>query len=90
MAICVEITMNDDGSLKVVECEPEAPEMEGQEGEGGGQSFEDIESAMQAAAQILTSGQEQDPMAAAQAGYAKGAPAASNRPTAQAVFGEGM
>ena len=51
---CVEITLKDDGSLSVVECEPETPAMEGQEGEGAGQSFNDIESAMQAAEQILT------------------------------------
>ncbi len=58
---CVEITLRDDGSLTVVECEPETPAMEGQEGEAAGQSFQDMQSAMQAAAQILQSEQTQDP-----------------------------
>lgn len=61
MAICVEITMKDDGTLSVVQCEPESPEMEAQEGEGAGESFQDIKSALMAAAEMLTSAQVADP-----------------------------
>lgn len=61
MAICIEITSKDDGSFSVVECEPETPAMEGQEGEGAGQSFQDIKSALMAAAEMLTSAQVADP-----------------------------
>lgn len=61
MAKCVEVTLLDDGSLTVVECEPETPAMEGQEGEGAGQSFDNIKDALMAAAEMLTSEQTQDP-----------------------------
>lgn len=60
MPKCVEITQLDDGSLTVVECEPEEAM------EGGGESFQDMETALLAAAKILTSGQIADPGAAQQ------------------------
>ena len=58
MAKCVEVTLKDDGSLTVVECEPEM------EGEGAGQSFDNIKDALMAAAEMLTSEQTEDPMKA--------------------------
>jgi hypothetical protein len=58
MAKCVEITMQDDGSLTVVECPPKEAI------EGGGESFQDIKTALLAAAKILTSEQIADPGAA--------------------------
>ena len=51
--ICVEIEMDTDtGAIEVYRCEPEPPEMR-----QDAQSFEDLESALQAAGTILTSEQ---------------------------------
>ena len=55
MPKCVEITQNDDGSLTVVECEPKEAM------EGGGESFNDMKTALLAAAKILTAEQIADP-----------------------------
>lgn len=61
---CVEITQHDDGTLTVVECEPESKDMEGMGGEGAGESFNDMKTALLAAAKILTAERMEDPMAA--------------------------
>jgi hypothetical protein len=67
--ICVEIEMDTEtGELTVYRCEPEPPEAR-----QGAQSFEDIESALQGAAQMLQSepAGENELQAAMQGGYDK-------------------
>lgn len=87
---CVEISMSADGSFTVYECEPkEEMAMGEEEGEPAGQSFDNMDEALQAAAELLTSdtrSAEDQQMA----GYQKGAKPASDRPSVGAVFGEGM
>lgn len=58
MPICVEITMQDDGSLSVKQCEPE----EYEEGEDAGQTVKSMDEAFSIAEGILTGGE--DPAAA--------------------------
>jgi hypothetical protein len=80
--ICVEIEMDTDtGALTVYRCEPEPPEMR-----QGAQEFQDIESALQGAAQMLQSepAGESELQAAMQGGYDK------VRPAAGAMQGAGM
>jgi hypothetical protein len=86
---CVEITARSDGTFTVVECEPETPAMEGQEGEMPGESFQSAEEAMQAAMTLLSGESrqtEEEAMMSAQKGYGP----KNGRPTPQQVFGEGM
>ena len=73
--ICVEIEIDTEtGELMVHQCEPKE-EMQGEMEQGGGQSFQDLESALQAAGQILTSeqgaGGAGEMQAAMQGGYDK-------------------
>jgi hypothetical protein len=55
---CVEINLSEDGTFTVAECEPKEEAVPGEE---SGQAFASAEEAMQAAMQILTAGQVQDP-----------------------------
>jgi hypothetical protein len=67
--ICVEIEMDTEtGNLTVYRCEPEPPEMR-----QGAQEFQDLESALQGAAQMLQSepAGENEMQAAMQGGYDK-------------------
>lgn len=69
--ICVEIEMDTEtGNLSVYRCEPEPPEMR-----QGAQEFQDLESALQGAGQLLTSeqgaGGPNEMQAAMQGGYDK-------------------
>lgn len=85
---CVEIELMGDGTFTVSPCEPKGEMMDGEEGaEPTGQSFESMEEALQAAAQMLT----EDTRSEADqqmAGYQKGAKPIGNRPSVGAVFGE--
>lgn len=75
--VCVEIEMDTEtGDLTVAECAPKEEAMAGEEsGEPAGQSFSDIESALKAAAELLTAGRQPDGMGAMkeamQGGYDK-------------------
>ncbi len=88
--ICVEIEMDSEtGALIVYPCEPEAPEAIPPDA----QSFQDVESALQAAGQMLTSQQGAGGMdemkAAMQGGYDKVRPKPAAPPSAGAgMFGE--
>ena len=72
--ICVEIEMDTEtGTLTVYRCEPEPPEMR-----QGAQEFQDLESALQGAAQMLQSepAGESELQSAMQGGYDKVRPKA--------------